>query len=46
MVEAPAPNFAPNLPRMPLPMQDMSPCELFARIRGRTLWLMGDSQAW
>ncbi|KAI7846434.1 hypothetical protein COHA_000046 [Chlorella ohadii] len=27
-------------------LQDMSPCELFARMRGRTLWLMGDSQAW
>ena len=26
--------------------QDMSPCELFARIRGRTLWFMGDSQTW
>lgn len=27
-------------------LQDFSPCELFARIRGRTLWLMGDSQAY
>lgn len=26
--------------------QDLSPCELFARIRGRTLWFMGDSQTW
>ncbi|PSC75775.1 hypothetical protein C2E20_1281 [Micractinium conductrix] len=23
-----------------------TPCELFQRIRGRTLWLMGDSQTW
>lgn len=32
----------------PLPhaLQDLSPCELFARIRGRTLWFMGDSQTW
>ncbi|EFN58278.1 hypothetical protein CHLNCDRAFT_142251 [Chlorella variabilis] len=27
-------------------LRDFSPCELFARIRGRTLWLMGDSQAY
>lgn len=27
-------------------VQDFSPCELFQRIRGRTLWLMGDSQMW
>ncbi|PRW50814.1 hypothetical protein C2E21_5439 [Chlorella sorokiniana] len=27
-------------------IKDMSPCELFARIRGRTLWFMGDSQTW
>ena len=26
--------------------QDFSPCELFQRIRGRTLWLLGDSQTW
>lgn len=26
--------------------QDFSPCELFQRIHGRTLWLMGDSQTW
>ena len=26
--------------------QAFSPCELFARIRGRTLWFMGDSQTW
>jgi len=26
--------------------QDFSPCELFQRIRGRTLWFMGDSQTW
>ena len=25
-------------------LQAFSPCELFARIRGRTLWFMGDSQ--
>jgi len=27
-------------------LQDFSPCELFQRIRGRTLWFMGDSQTW
>ena len=27
-------------------LQAFSPCELFARIRGRTLWFMGDSQTW
>ena len=26
--------------------QAFSPCELFQRIRGRTLWFMGDSQTW
>ncbi|EFN56573.1 hypothetical protein CHLNCDRAFT_144252 [Chlorella variabilis] len=26
------------------PLQDFTPCELFQRIRGRTLWFMGDSQ--
>ena len=26
--------------------QAFSPCELFARIQGRTLWYMGDSQTW
>ncbi|PSC75638.1 hypothetical protein C2E20_1286 [Micractinium conductrix] len=26
--------------------QDFTPCELFQRIRGRTLWFMGDSQTW
>ncbi|KAL4425218.1 hypothetical protein ABPG75_009234 [Micractinium tetrahymenae] len=29
-----------------LQLEDFSPCELFQRIRGRTLWLMGDSQTW
>ncbi len=24
----------------------LSPCQLFARIRGRTLWFVGDSQTW
>ena len=33
----------PGLPRC---LQAFSPCELFARIRGRTLWFMGDSQIW
>ncbi|PSC75375.1 hypothetical protein C2E20_1285 [Micractinium conductrix] len=28
------------------PLQDFTPCELFQRIRGRTLWFMGDSQTW
>ncbi|KAI3433673.1 hypothetical protein D9Q98_003482 [Chlorella vulgaris] len=27
-------------------LQDVTPCELFQRIRGRTLWLLGDSQTW
>ncbi|KAI3427123.1 hypothetical protein D9Q98_007060 [Chlorella vulgaris] len=27
-------------------LENLSPCELFARIRGRTLWLAGDSQMW
>mgnify|MGYP001810714616 CR=1 FL=1 len=26
--------------------QDFTPCELFQRIRGRTLWFLGDSQTW
>ena len=26
--------------------QAFSPCELFARIRGRTLWFIGDSQTY
>lgn len=28
------------------PLHDFTPCELFQRIRGRTLWLLGDSQTW
>ncbi|KAL4430006.1 hypothetical protein ABPG77_004376 [Micractinium sp. CCAP 211/92] len=28
------------------PLRAFSPCELFARIRGRTLFFMGDSQTW
>lgn len=27
-------------------LQGFTPCELFQRIRGRTLWLLGDSQTW
>lgn len=27
-------------------LQDLTPCELFARIRGRTLWFAGDSHTW
>jgi hypothetical protein len=26
--------------------QAFTPCELFQRIRGRTLWFVGDSQTW
>jgi hypothetical protein len=26
--------------------QDFTACELFQRVRGRTLWFMGDSQTW
>ena len=40
----------PPLPDVParrcVLAQDFTPCELFARIRGRTLWFMGDSQTW
>jgi hypothetical protein len=27
-------------------VQALTPCELFQRIRGRTLWFAGDSQTW
>ena len=37
---------AAPLPGLPCRPQAFSPCELFARIRGRTLWFMGDSQTW
>ncbi len=36
----------PLLPTYSTPPQAFSPCELFARIRGRTLFFMGDSQTW
>ncbi|KAL4444044.1 hypothetical protein ABPG75_011781 [Micractinium tetrahymenae] len=34
------------LMRNGFPLQDLTPCELFARIRGRTLWFAGDSHTW
>jgi hypothetical protein len=30
----------------PAALKALTPCELFQRIRGRTLWFAGDSQTW
>ncbi|GAB4823852.1 hypothetical protein N2152v2_010898 [Parachlorella kessleri] len=35
-----------ELLRQGYPLAELTPCELFLRIRGRTLWFMGDSQTW
>ena len=42
-------HFAPHTPHPSTHgscLQAFSPCELFARIRGRTLWFAGDSHTW
>ena len=40
-------NGLPHLaPSWALCAQAFTPCQLFQRIRGRTLWFVGDSQTW
>lgn len=37
---------AAELARLGYALESLTPCELWLRMRGRTLWLMGDSQSW